>query len=155
MKPKPLASLNHFTVPVIRAICPLLLARCVERSERLSQKRDEDLTANSPGPRSSPLVFSARHRAVAPSLARTIVNVHNEVKPGTRLNEYATRCNLVALCDPPFPSCCSRYSEPGASCFAPRIRPLRAHRLIAGAARGDSPPWCTTRRSSRAPRDST
>src|SRR5262245_16139553 len=26
MKPKPLASLNHFTVPVIRAICSLLLA---------------------------------------------------------------------------------------------------------------------------------
>src|SRR3989442_13332904 len=26
MNPKPLASLNHFTVPVIRAICSLLLA---------------------------------------------------------------------------------------------------------------------------------
>src|SRR5882762_11161356 len=36
MKPNPFASLNHFTVPVIRAICALLLACTVPAASRLA-----------------------------------------------------------------------------------------------------------------------
>src|SRR6267154_279764 len=104
MNPKPLASLNHFTVPVMRAICSLLLARRLNGGTGAPIRNDARTAGEQPRSSISPLVSGARYHAVALSLARSIIRGKNDVNGRARLNERTSGCNLLAHAPPPAPS---------------------------------------------------
>src|SRR6267154_62989 len=112
MNPKPLASLNHFTVPVMRAICSLLLARRLNGGTGARIRNDARTAGEQPRSSISPLVSGTRHHAVALSLARSIIRGKNDVNGRgkndvngrARLNERTSGCNLPAHAPPPAPA---------------------------------------------------
>src|SRR5213592_1166820 len=100
MNPKPLASLNHFTVPVMRAICPLLLAMRLNGGTGARPRNDTRTAGEQPQvlDQSAGVQHTAPCRG--PSLVRSIIRGQNDVNGRARLNERTSGCNLLALCAP-------------------------------------------------------